>query len=1022
MCGIVGAWVWREGAAGVSRARLIQQRDRMAARGPDGAGLWLSPDHRVGLGHRRLAIIDLSEAGAQPMTSADGRHVIVFNGEIYNHEALRRELEATGHAFRSRSDTEVLLVGWQTWGEGVLPRLRGMFAFAIWDTTERRLVLARDRFGFKPLYYRHESGHIEFASQVRALTEGGEVDPEQIDPVAQAGFLLFGSVPEGHTLFEGIRELPAGHVLSVGRDGRLSMRAWGTVSALVEAAEAEPFRGSRADAVDACAAAIADSVTAHRIADVPIALFLSAGLDSSMIAAACRGGAPTRAVTLGFDEFRGTAEDEIPLATAVADRLGFEHVRRQVGRADFAEARDQLFADMDQPTIDGINSWFVSRAARQLGVKVALSGLGGDEIFAGYPSFRQVPRLRTLMRPFRGLPWLGRQLRRVALGLGTGRVASPKYAGLAEYGATLGGAYLLRRALFMPWEITQLLGHERAHRGLIGLGLPDTLERAIASIRSPENAVAALELTRYMRCQLLRDTDWASMAHGLEVRVPFIDTEVVRTVLAARSAYPEIGKRDVLARLAPEVDAIVGARRKTGFAVPVWSWLAAQGGPPSSGGHTWDRGLRGWARTVLKVAASPDPATLSGLTFGKAKPALPRRRPRVLIASIGPSGGGVQSMRQFAIDVLRAHGLEPVLAHYEPWSLTPRLSVPSYHLLQRTPGHEVRLAHGDVETHAIGAWLPELEFTHYWPTAHWRRVIESCEAWLVVSGNVLAADAIHRLGRPWLGWVATDWAGDRRDRVARFPWARRQLDRWVNAPVLRRRERALLTAGSILPLSEYTRAALANLAPAIASQPTLPVPVDAEELTPVPEARVAGRIGFLGRYDDPRKNIELLISAMAVLLSRGRSVELVLIGGRADEAIQARIAACGISGVTRLHERIPRADMKKTLQSLDVFVLPSHQEGLCIAALEAMACGVPVVSTRCGGPEEFVIPGETGELVGFDASEMADAIDRVLANRSRRDRMGAAARHLVTTRFSRVQAEAVFLDSVAAVFPYIARR
>ena len=374
-------------------------------------------------------------------------------------------------------------------------------------------------------------------------------------------------------------------------------------------------------------------------------------------------------------------------------------------------------------------------------------------------------------------------------------------------------------------------------------------------------------------------------------------------------------------------------------------------------------------------------------------------------------------MTGFIARVLTGRGLTPVLAHYEPYSVSPHLSVPSFRLWRNRVGVELRRGLEDYETHAIGAWLPELEFTHYQATAHWRRVMDSCEAHVTVAGNVLAAMPYQQTGRPFLAWVATGWEEDRKDRVAaRFPWPRKLLDRMVNGPVLRRQERRVLGAGSILALSEYTRRTLDMIAGAPLTIGVLPMPVDADHFQPRPTAVMPRRIGFFGRLEDPRKNLELLLAALARANHAGAALTALLIG-TPDQRIGAMVRALGLDGRVEFLPYLPRSELRDWLQTLDVFALPSHQEGLCIAALEAMACGCPVVSTRCGGPEEFVIDGETGFLVGFDAAEMADALTRVVANRALRKRLAEGARRRVETHYTRAKAEAVFWNTFDRIFP-----
>jgi asparagine synthase (glutamine-hydrolysing) len=541
----------------VDREELLRTRDAMASRGPDGHGLWLSPDAGIGLAHRRLAIIDLSAAGAQPMSHADGRLHIVFNGEIYNYRELRDELQARGVGFRSHSDTEVVLALYERHGIEMLSRLRGMFAMALWDERERTLLLARDPYGIKPLYYAERGGMLRFASQVNALQAGGAVSDE-VDPTGLAGFLLWGSVPEPLTLRRQVRAVPSGHYLLV-RDGRVG--------------EARPhYAFDETPAADdaGVTAALEDSVGAHLESDVPVAVFLSSGLDSSLIAALAqrRSAEPLTALTLTFDDYRGTLNDEGPLAAEVARAVGARHVERRVSRTEFLDLWPRALEAMDQPSIDGFNTYVVSKVAHDEGFKVVLSGLGGDELFGSYDSFRDVPRWHRLARTLGHFPGLGGAWPTLA-----GRIKpdKPKLSGLLQLGRSLPGAYFLRRGLFLPREIRHMLGGRQAEEALRSYDpIADAgkfLARGPAANDSWQ-AVHVMESTQYMRNQLLRDSDWASMAHSLELRVPLVDARLRGTLVNAGFEPAQGGsKSEVVRQAAPELPGALWSRPKTGFSI-----------------------------------------------------------------------------------------------------------------------------------------------------------------------------------------------------------------------------------------------------------------------------------------------------------------------------------------------------------------------------------------------------------------------------------------------------------------------
>ncbi|HJU15265.1 MAG TPA: asparagine synthase (glutamine-hydrolyzing) [Stellaceae bacterium] len=606
MCGINGLFAYHPAANRPREAELLATREAMRKRGPDGAGLWWSSDRCCGLGHRRLSILDLSDRAAQPMASADGRIVITFNGEIYNYRALRAELESAGARFRTSSDTEVILHLYERYGTALVPRLRGMFAFAIWDETRRELLLARDPYGIKPLYTANDGWTFRFASQVKALLKGGQVsrDPE---PAGIAGFHLFGSVPEPFTLYRDIRALPAGHMQRIDRAGPREPRPFANLAALLKTGAADPI--SAAGLGERLRAAVFDSVRAHLLADVEVGIFLSAGVDSGALLGLMRdaGQREIRAVTLAFDEFRGTAEDEAPLARQVAERYGARHIVRRVDEREFREDLPAFIEAMDQPSVDGVNTWFVAKAAREAGLKVALSGLGGDELLAGYPSFVEMPRWRRRFGPVAAVPGLGRAARPLMRALAPGLVRKkPKALGLLEYAGSWAGLYLLRRGLFLPHELKEVMDPAVAREGLRRL----RPLRRLAESLSPDpgsdiGRVCALESAHYLRNQLLRDADWAGMAHSVEIRTPLVDARVIEKLAPEiPSLAPRTGKEALAKAPSIPLPAEIVARAKTGFGVPTGAWINAVAGKTAvaaRGRPLEVKGLasRRWSRTVL---------------------------------------------------------------------------------------------------------------------------------------------------------------------------------------------------------------------------------------------------------------------------------------------------------------------------------------------------------------------------------------------------------------------------------------
>jgi asparagine synthase (glutamine-hydrolysing) len=611
MCGIAGIHAYLDVAPPVDRAELKRISDRMAARGPDGNGLWLSADARTGLAHQRLAIIDLSQAGAQPMHSACGRYAITFNGEIYNYRELREELATRGYAFRSGSDTEVLLQLYADCGADMVKKLRGMFAFGLWDAEKRTLLLARDALGIKPLYWADDGWTVRFASQAKALLASGRVGRDP-DSAGIVGFHLFGSVPEPFTVWREVHTLPAGTTLTIDGSGPQSpKRYYDVAEALAERASARHGDG---DARRLLSDAVRDSVRHHMVADVPVAVFLSAGLDSgallgTMAALGGQSGAQSvSAVTLAFAEFKGLAVDEEPLAAEVARRYGARHIVRTVDRAEFEADLPAILDAMDLPTIDGINTWFVAKAAHEAGIKVALSGLGADECFGGYPSFADVPRSVHWLRPLSFVPGLGPLVRHgLSAAINAGLGLHPKAAGLLQYGGDWAGAYLLRRSVYMPWELDELIDPALVADGLRRLAPLSHIAAALHGVRplGDFDRVAALETALYMRNQLLRDADWAGMSHGVEIRVPYVDPFFL-AALPPGDVLARVNAKDAVADVpVPPLPAAVRERRKTGFVTPVGRWLREAAGTQAEGTPAADAvdisaASRSWALRVWR--------------------------------------------------------------------------------------------------------------------------------------------------------------------------------------------------------------------------------------------------------------------------------------------------------------------------------------------------------------------------------------------------------------------------------------
>ncbi len=574
MCGIAAIYAYHYAAPEVDRDELRGIRSAMAHRGPDGSGEWFSPDGRAALGHRRLSILDLSQSGAQPMASPDGTCLISFNGEIYNFRELRAELEISGRVFRTGTDTEVLLALYQEKGPAMFGQLQGMFAFAIWDTRKNAMLLARDPFGIKPLYYADDGWCLRAASEVKALLAGGKVSQIR-EPAGAAGFFLMGSVPEPFTLYREIRSLPAGSYAWVDSTGFSEPKRYFSIPGIFEKYSNARHRSAPALRTE-MHEHMQETVRRHFVSDVPVGVFLSSGIDSGALTAhseEIRGG-DVRTMTLGFHEFEGTAQDETVLASELARLYRTRHFEKRIGYADVKQDLPKFFKAMDQPSVDGLNTYLVSKMAAEQGLKVVLSGIGADELFGGYPSFRDVPSWTLKMAPFKYIPGAGKWARSILSSCLPGRI-SPKAAGLPEYGAFYEGAYFLRRGLFMPWELEGLLGKDAAEEGLKRLHLMRNIGAALKpDPGTPYARVSSMEMSMYMRNQLLRDADWAGMAHSLELRVPYVDRPLFEKMvpLILRSPGGDF-KRELALSPKNPLPAAVAQRKKTGFVLPIGRWL-----------------------------------------------------------------------------------------------------------------------------------------------------------------------------------------------------------------------------------------------------------------------------------------------------------------------------------------------------------------------------------------------------------------------------------------------------------------
>jgi asparagine synthase (glutamine-hydrolysing) len=944
MCGIAGIYGYRHEAPPVDREELLRIRERMFSRGPDGAGLWIAPDQRVGLAHRRLAILDLTEAGAQPMLDPDTGHQIVFNGEIYNSPALKAELEIASHAFRSHSDTEVLLKLYAVHGQDMLHKLRGMYAFAIWDARYQSLFMARDPLGIKPLYYADNGKTFRFASQVKALLKGGAIDTSP-EPAGHVGFFLWGSVPEPYTLYRHIRALPAGHWIRVEQGRPSAPTCFDSVTQRLAQASQNPRAMPDDEALALIADATRQSIQAHLLADVPVGVFLSSGLDSAMLAATAARMGEVRTITLGFDEYQGTPKDESPLAEELARQLAARHSTVRITAAEFHADYEKLLDAMDQPSIDGVNTWFVAKAAASQGLKVALSGLGGDELFASYPSFQQVPNMQRRLAGFHRVPGLGKGIRIVTAPV-LKRFTSPKYASLLEYGGSLGGAYLLRRGLYMPWELPEIMNPDIARAGWQQLNALSDLAGITEGIESSRLAVSALEMTCYMKNQLLRDADWAGMAHSTEIRVPFVDIELIVKTAMAFAAAPHLQKRQVAENVASRLPAGFLQRRKTGFSMPVRDWLDEES-------TTRKRGLRGWAHTVH--------AALTGI-----EDACNPRHIQLIVPEMA-TRGGIQSYMLRLWEMLN----EIPDAQLECLSLNDT----DVGLAQRVSDSACRLR---------GFNRSKLAFVL-------RQLLRKRSNTLAVVGHLhlapvaLAAKLLGRI-RGYIVILHGIEAWQRHSWLIR--WAMRQ-------------------SISNVATTHYTanlNAQLNNVA--AAHYHVIPLCAERDIPPPTPGFKLNGEFALLmvARLDasEKYKGMEMVIDAVAKLQDLGVPTHFNLVGDGDDRSrLEGYALEKDCAGHVTFWGRLNDADLQAAYKSAALFVMPSKKEGFGIVFLEAMRHGVPCIGGNHGGTPEVINEGVTGFLINYgDVDALVDRIVRLVSDDNLRARMSVSTRNSEAAAFS----------------------
>lgn len=946
----------------------------MVHRGPDDGGFVSAGSATIGM--RRLAIFDPAN-GHQPMVTPDGRFHLVFNGAIYNFRALRDELARAGFSFHTNCDTEVLLAAYAHWGESCLGRLRGMFAFAVWDQREQSLFLARDPFGIKPLYYRQQGESLCFASELNALNASGLFAPE-IDPLSVADYLAWFSVPAPRTIYRGAFSLRPGECATF-RLGRLDIRAAWTFSGIPRARVCQ----TRGEFTHELRAQLEDSVRAHLVADVPVGAFLSGGLDSAVVVGLMSrlGGRRLKTFSIGFNE---ADFSEAGFAEETARHFGTEHHTSVLTGAQVAADLERIIASCDQPTGDGINTFYASKAAHEGGVTVAISGLGGDELFGGYPSFRNTAQIARWLPQWRMLPFIVRDP--VIASLRARDTRARKLADVLKYARNVNDIASMQRRVFSEARRHALLSP--AAREILGSRPPfhselSTLAADLAGAGLFET-VSAWELHTYMADLLLRDSDVMSMHHSLELRVPFVDRPLIEWLWRQPSAFksdyaqPKSALAESVADLLPPG---LLKRRKRGFSLPFPLWMHAELRPfladtfsPSSIARSglfspdavqglW-RGFqtrtderqwsRVWSLAVLIQFINRRPAPLPPLP-GPAPIVVDTKKSPAAPPAAGPARGRTRPRHRtllLAPEIFASEGGIPRILQIYLKALCDLAE----------PADAVRLV-------ALNDGVMDSNDLR-------RSANDRLEDWQVCNRNkVRFVKAALRLGRGCdriicghVFQLPVALAAKALNPRLRYYLVAHGIEVW--RPFKLREKVALMGAERIFCVSDYTRRQLL----ARCALPEHRVVVLHNALDPFfhiapgepltrcpPTILVVTRLTKADRY----KGVEHMIQAMPAILAAIPGARLRIIGRGDDYAyLQNLKQSLGLDRAVDFLGYVDDRTMTNELRSCRLFALPSKKEGFGLVFLEAMANGRPCLGANAGGIPE-VITADSGVLVEF---------------------------------------------------------
>lgn len=1017
MCGIAGlidpqlSREARERAVSAMCARMIH-------RGPDDRGLESASSCTLGM--RRLAIFDPAN-GHQPMRSPDGVLTLIFNGAIYNFRSLRSELKTAGWEFRTDCDTEVLLAAYAQWGENCVARLRGMFAFAIWNEQEQTLFLARDPFGIKPLYFRHDGPRFIFASELNALLASG-VCPAEIDPVSVRDYLAWLAVPAPRTIYRDILSLAPGEG-GLFHDSRFERRrAWRFPTGANEANVAT----SREEFVAELRVRLDETVRAHAVADVPVGAFLSGGLDSAVIVGLMTRAtaAPLRTFSVGFSE---VGYSETAAAEATARHFGTIHHASILTGADVARDVNQFVGALDQPTGDGLNTFYASQAARAGGVTVALSGLGGDEVLGGYPSFRDVPRLARWLPLWRRAPQ--RVRRALVVRLRRGNTRQRKLADFLQHARHLHETAALHRRVFDLTTQTALLGRESttAENSQEPFHpLLATLESELPHASDAET-VSAWELRTYMTDVLLRDSDVMSMRHSLELRVPFVDRCLIEWLWQQPAAFkfdrsrPKSALFDAVRDLLPPE---LEQRAKRGFTLPFPLWMKRELRPfldetfsdaslkrcgllaRPAAQSLWREFLQGtdprewsrvWSLAMLVAFANRPPATQLS----------PRQQPVVAIKASAEDPPTKRALL-LAPEIFASEGGIPRILQLYLRALCDRSAVTGSVRLLALNDHGIsadalRRCGADTVGEAVGCAGNKTRFVR-------AALRMSRGSDVIICGHVAQ--------------LPVAWLAQRVNPRLRYYLVAHGLEVWRPFSFLERT--ALRHAETIFCVSQFTREQLQRQLP-LPSARVVVLPNALDPAFPivrgVPLAECAPVLLCVTRLTqaDRYKGVDHLIAALPLIRAAIPAARLRIIG-RGDDVprLQAMRDQLGLHDSVEFLGYVEDGRLRAELRTCRLFALPSEKEGFGLVFLEAMAQGRPGLGARAGGVPEVITPA-SGVLAEYgNVSDLATAAIAALQRPWDEEAIMDRARHFSYDRFraqlaARLATDKVETDATAVV-------